>query len=146
MAEVIEHPAQSLAFETGETFSQFADRVYRQSKRPLQYSDGAMIELDPELQYSFMMFGMTRLLTPEEFAAVYEAMMTALAKAEKKGTVPAGLIKTVATPFDVMPPRIPDSFVDGLEEGAVIKTYLVGDTGFAVAKHVAAPEPEPAEE
>jgi len=55
-----------------------ADRLYRQSKRPLQYRNGAMIELDPNLQYSFLMLGMERLLTPEEFGVVYTAMKTAL--------------------------------------------------------------------
>ena len=146
MTTVIEHPAQNLTMRTELTFNEFADHVWRTNRRQLRYSDGAMIELQPDLAYSFLMLGMERLLTPEEFGVVYFCVMQALEQAEKKGLIPTGLVKSVATPFDVPNrPAIPDKFADDIEEEATVKTYLTGEVSFTVAKEYPIETVEPEE-
>jgi hypothetical protein len=143
-AEVVTHPAQNIAVATAETFDQFTNRIYRSSKRQLRYKDGEPVELNPEWEYSFLMLGMTRLATPPEFEVLYTRIMTSIAQAEAAGEIPAGLVQSVATPFDVTPPKIPAQYIEELEEGAEMKTYLVGEVGFAVTKKF--PEPVVEEE
>ena len=143
MTEIIEHQAQSITIQTDETFDQFADRIYTKCRYPIQYKSGERIELDPALAYTFLMLGMPRLLTPEEFAGLLPYVMPAIAQAEADGTIPPGLIRTIATPFDVPPrPAIPAKFADDIGEGVEIKTYLAGETAFLITKKHTEPEIE----
>ena len=63
MTEIIENQSQNLVVQMGESFDQFASRVYGQSKRGIHFKDGTQIELNPNLAYSFLMLGMERLKT-----------------------------------------------------------------------------------
>ena len=140
MTTIIQNQAQSVEVNTTETFDQFATRIFKDSKRPVRFKNGADIELDPKLEYSFLMLGLTQLATPQEFEVLFTAIMGAIAQAESQGLIPAGWVKTVATPFDVLPPKIPNKFADEIGN-ATLKTLLVGEVGFAVVKEEP-PEPE----
>jgi hypothetical protein len=142
MTTVIEHPAMSLTMRTNQTFSEFAEHVWRTNKRELRHKNGSLIELDSELTYSFLLLGMERLFTDEEFAAV----KVLIEEGEEQGKIPKGLVITMATPFDVPArPAIPPEFVNELEEGGEIKTYLTAsDLSFTLAKvYPPLPEEEP---
>ena len=144
---VIEQQAQHLEVRTDESFLEFADRVHRKNMRPLCYENGSLIELDPELEYSFLMLGMKRLLTQEEFVIVYAAFMSEIKRLEDSGALPKDLVRTVATPFDIprsARPVIPSKFADEIEDDAVIKMYLTGNTSFTLGKIL--PDAKPVED
>ena len=135
MTEIVEHPAQQLTLMTDETFLQFADRVQRTNTRPIMHKDGHLLELDPESEYSFLMLGLTRLATPEEFAVLLKIIMQAVDQAEAQGVIPKKWVRSVATPFDIPKrPELSERFADELEEGARIKCYLTGNTTFTFVK------------
>ena len=152
---VVDGGATKISVETAETFSQFQSRIFK-ARKPLQFVTkdeqgevigGAPIELNPESVYSFLMLELTRLATPQEFGALFTIIMTEIAKAEAQGIIPPGWVKSVATPFDVQPPVIPDKFSDQIEEGVTLKVLLSGDVGFNIIKeYPPLPEPEPVEE
>jgi hypothetical protein len=141
MTEIIQSAAQRVTLESDETFAQYADRVFR-TRRPIQYKDGTPIEVDPNLQYSFLMLGLTRLATPEEFGVLYGIIMSAVAEAESQGIVPAGWIKTVGTPFDLIPKPVPSKFADEIPANTVIKTYIAGEMSYDIRLEILPPEEE----
>lgn len=136
MTEIINHPAQEISVQTSETFDQYADRLYKRSRRLFQHGDGTLIELHPDLEYSFLMLGLTRLATPEEFGVLYTTIMTAIAQAETQGLIPSDWVKTVATPLDVKPPSVPQRLI---EDDAEVKIYLTGELQFSVTKQMKEP-------
>ena len=137
MTTVIENQATPFLLRTDETFLEFANRISKSNVCNVGYKDGSLIELDPNLEYSFVLLGLKRLLTPEEFAFVYTAMMDAVHKLEVQGVLSEGLVETVATPFDIPArPAIPNQFADTQEDGADIKTYLTGSLTFTMVNHV----------
>jgi len=140
MTDIVTSPALDITAQTTESFEEFSSRIYKSSKKPLRFKDGKPIELDPTLEHSFLMLGLSRLATQEEFTKLYTAFMTTIAQMEVNGDLPADWVKSVATPFDVIPPAIPPQFTENLGE-AEIKTYLVGEVGFAIVKEYP-PEPE----
>jgi hypothetical protein len=150
MTEIIQNPATDITAADYETFDQYSSRVYHATKMPLRYADprededgnrinpgGLPIELNPELHYSFLMLGMERLATPAEFATIFTVVGAALKQLEQQGKIPADMIKTVATPFNVKVPKIPEEFAPDsrMQEGEpVIKSYLTGEVAIAVVR------------
>ena len=152
MTEIIPFQAQDVTCSDYETFEQFADRVYKATKKPLMYKDtatnedgtlvnpgGVLIEINPELYYSFLMLGLTRLGTPEEFAELFGAIMGVVGQMEAMGRLPVGWVKSVATPFNIRCPKIPEQFADPVA-GTVMKAYLVGDAAIAIRRESPPPE------
>jgi hypothetical protein len=141
MTEIIDNPAQSITAPTDETFAQYVDRIGR-ARRMVQYKNGKPIELDPNLDYSFLMLGFkkdpqtgTGIATPEQFKALVAAIKRNVDEMEAAGLLPEDWVQVVATPFDVIPPQVPGKFVEEAEErGLIIKTLLVGNIGFAIAR------------
>ena len=81
------------------------------------------------------MLELERLLTQQEFVAMYTVMMGAVQQAESQGIIPANLIRRVATPFDVPEvPVIPDGNLNDIGN-AEIKIQLIGEVGINIVKH-----------
>jgi len=142
MTDIISNPAHQITAQSAETLDEYSARIRKSSMKPIRYKDGTPIELDPKLQYSFLMMGLTRLATPEEFGALYTAIMTTVAQMEASGALPEGWVKTVATPFDVLPPAVPEQYTENIGEDEV-KTFLVGEAGFSIVRVSPPPPPEP---
>ena len=134
MTEIIQHPAQQVTVNTEETFDQYKKRIKETRTEIRAFKDGMPIAVDSAMQYSFLMLGMERLLTPEEFAAVYMAVMSAIDQMEKAGVLPEELVKTVSTPFDATPPVIPDRFREEAGDGVELVVHFVCNTGFEIVK------------
>ena len=135
MTEVIGNPANKVTLSNKLTFEQVAEQLRTASMTSLSYGNGAAIELNPELDYSFLMLGLTRLLTSQEFGVVYMSIMAAIAQAESQGLIPPGLIKQVATTFDVPKVEGLDEMLDGLiPEGEELHLALRGTLGLEITK------------
>ena len=145
MTEVIQHPARQVSVNTEETFSQYARRIRDTRSEIRTFKNGAPIVLRSELQYTFLMLGMERLLTPEEFELVFMAIMTKIKEMEAAGILPPDVVKTVETPFDLTPPEIPERFLSELAPGVLLESRFVGSMGFEIVT-VYPPDPEEVEE
>jgi hypothetical protein len=155
MTEVIPFQAQDITCSDYETFEQYANRVYKATKKPLRYKDstvdedgtlvnpyGVPIEVNPDLHYAFLMLGLTRLGTPQEFEMLFGAIMLVVQQMEQAGHLPEGWVRSVATPFNIKCPRIPEQFADDIAR-AVTKAYLTGDAAISVTRIIPPLEPEP---
>ena len=133
--EIIEHPAQKLPMVTNQTFQEWADFVQNRNVRPIQYGNGTPIELTDGLEYVFLMMGMQRELSAEEFAGLMPYILNGIKQAEKDKVIPVDVVQQIATAFTIPQcPQVPDKFADEIEADAVLKTYLYGHTTFRVLK------------
>jgi len=139
-----------------ESFDQCAERIYKATHRRLRYKDpdnpenkdGVLIEIDPNLHQVFLMLSLTRLGTPEEFYALFGAIMAMVKQMEDAEQLPRDWVQSVATPFNIKCPKIPEHFADDID-GAVIKAYLTGSAEITINREVLStkePEPEVQEE
>ena len=146
MTVVIQNPAMDITASDYETFDQCADRILKATQRRLRYKDpdnpenidGIPIEIDPELHYAFLMLGLTRLGTTEEFTILFGAIMAVVKQLEEAGQLPDGWVQTVATPFNVKCPTIPEHFADDIA-GQVIKAYLTGNAEVTLGRYIPPP-------
>jgi len=145
MTNVNAGKAQQVAIDNKLTWDEYRERVFRK-RFEIKYRDeydaetGALIKrgepilLDPESEYSFLLLKMQRRLTEQEFGAVYMAIMGTIASFEEAGHLPKGLIQEVGTPFDLIPPDIPEEYEEELGEGEILNTYVVGDIGYRLER------------
>jgi len=151
MTTFIDHQAQEITVQTEESFGDFASRIHRTSRRQLRYRDGAMIELKPDLDYVNLKLGLRRdpqtgkgFATPELFESLSMAIMGTVKQFESQEMLPEDWVQSVATTFDVVPPQIPQKFLDELEEGEELVFCLVGELGLVIEKR--SPQPAPVEQ
>ena len=150
MTEVIQYQATDITASDYETFDECAERIFKATQRRLRYKDpdnpknidGIPIEIDPDLYYPFVMLGVTRLGTKKEFTMLFEAIKSVVKQMEAAGLLPKDWVKTIATPFNMKCPKIPEHFADDIA-GAVVKAYLTGTAQISINREI---PPPPAEE
>jgi hypothetical protein len=140
MTEVIQYQATDITASDYETFDQCAGRIYKATRKDLRYKDpvtgnDVLIEIDPTAFQSFMMFELTRLGTPEEFANLFGAVMLVVKQMEDAGQLPKDWVKRVSTPFNTKCPKIPEHFADDIP-GQVIKTYVTGNAQISLIREL----------
>jgi hypothetical protein len=143
MVEFIENQAQMVVTVADETFEQYAKRI-GDAKVPIQYKDGRAIELRPDLEYSFLMLGLKKLATPEQFGILASTIMAEVQKLESQGVLPEDWVQQVATPFDVVPPQLREEFLTALDADIEIVISVNGYIGLDIQKKYM-PQPEPDE-
>ena len=134
-AEIIRHKAKKLTVNFEENFESLRNRIRTETQKPLEYENGAPIEITPNTQCSFLFLELERLATEEEFELICGAVLQTV-----EGILP-GLVKKVGTPFDASVPSIPQKFLDELEEDQEMKVFLRGETHFEIEKHYKPVEP-----
>ena len=135
--EIIMHPAKTINLQPMETFQRFADRIYDTSRVDVEYADGAKILVEPGYVTSLMGFKLERFLTLQEFVALKEYLENA-----PTTVLPAGLVKSVATPFDIPTlPELPAEFADG--PAGNITVSLDGQLRLLVERAITQEEEEP---
>jgi hypothetical protein len=125
------NPAQVITADTTETFEDFVRRVYKTSKRLIRYGNGKPIELKPGGKYAVIALKLSEIATPAQFDALFRIIMQSVAEATETGVIPPDWFQNISTLFDLYPPEIPEQFQDGSHE---FKSFLVGETGFAIIK------------
>jgi hypothetical protein len=125
--EINPNPAQQITAETTETFQDFANRVFKASKRSIRHGNGLPVEIEPGGIYSTLLIKVKKLLTAEKFFEVQEYIERGIIQAVMDGVVEPDWFQGITTPFDLHPPEVPEHYKDDDHE---IKAYLVGETGF----------------
>jgi hypothetical protein len=150
MTEVIQYQATDITASDYETFDQCAERIYKATKKDLRYKNpetggDVLIEIDPTAVQAFVMFDLTRLGTPEEFAELFDDIMLVVKQKEEAGKLPKDWVKRVSTPFNTKCPKIPERFADDIP-GSVVKAVLLGAAGISLVRELPPPVEVPEEE
>ena len=142
MTQIIEHPAKHISANADETLEQYKRRL-REERSAIAYDNDLPIDLNPNLEYSLLVFGMQQRATPEQFAKFSAAVMGLVKAMEDAGELPEGWIASVGTAIDVTPPVIPDRFLAECDEGVKLIARLSGYTYFDIITQY---PPDPADE
>jgi hypothetical protein len=125
--EINPNPAQVLTVETGESFFKVARRIQEQSARKIAFDNGEPIELNPDSEYSVMLFETTEVLTSQEFEALAPFLLGGIGQAVAAGVISADRITNLATAF-TLPKQPPFPF--DFPEGAGVKVFWDGTTTY----------------
>ena len=125
------NPAQQVVVNTETTFTDFANKVRKESKRPLRLGNGELIELAPDAVYTTLLLKVEYLLSKEAFEEFEKRFGLLIAQAVMDGVIEPDWFQGLATPLDLHTPAIPEQYQDDEHD---IKIYLVGEVGFALAK------------
>ena len=125
------NPAQQITVNLETTFEDFKNQVFKKSKRPLRHGNGQLIELAPDAVYTTVLLKVKYLLSAEKFNVLEGIIGLSIMQAVMDGVIEPDWFQGLATPLDLHTPAIPEQYQDDNHD---IKIYLVGETGFAVAK------------
>ena len=125
------NPAQTVAVDTTETFADFANKVFKLSKRPIRHGNGKPIELEPGSKNSVLLLRISELATPQQFEALFGIIMQGIIAATAQGIIPEGWLQGVSTPFDLLTPAIPEQYID---EEYEYKIILTGEMQYVVTR------------
>jgi hypothetical protein len=135
------NPAQNVAVDTNETFSEFSTRIHDKRVLPLLFDNGEPITLNPESKYCVMAFELTDFATQEQFAVLFGTIYQAIKGAEDAGAIPKDWCKNVATLFNLTPPEVPQRYLEEVP-GAKVRITWKGEQRFLIERE----EPEKEDE
>jgi hypothetical protein len=140
MTNVIINPntAQQITADTTETFDDFANRVFKTSKRAIRHGNGEPVEIEPGAKYAVLALKLSEIATPEQFNALFEIIMQSVEQATQAEIIPPDWFQGLTTLFDLFPPTVPEQFQ---EAGHEIKAYFTGEAGFVMTKTPIITEP-----
>ena len=125
------NPAQQITANTAETFDDYANRIFKTSKKRIQHGNGEPVELAPDSVYSTILLKVKYLLSQEKFNVLEGIIGQSIMQAVMDGVIEPDWFQGLATPLDLHTPAIPEQYQ---EEGHEIKVFLAGETGFVMQK------------
>jgi len=129
--EINPNPAQQIIADTTESFQDYANRIFKTSKKKILHGNGEPVELAPDSVYSTVLLKVTYLLSSEKFGVLEGIIGQSITQAEASGVIEKGWFQGLATPLDLHTPAIPEQYQ---EEGFDIKIFLAGEVGLVMAK------------
>ena len=133
------NPAQTITADTTETFTDFANKVFKSSKRPIRHGNGQPVELETDSTYSVVLLKLSEIATPQQFAALLGIIMQGVAEATAQEIIPEGWLQHIATPFDLHTPAIPERYIDNEHEH---KIFLTGEMQYVLTRECKPEEEE----
>ena len=137
-------PAQRVRASATESFKNFAGRIGGETRQPVRFDNGNLVELKPDTEYCLMLLGCRKVLTKEQFKRFVPYLRGAVTQAIADGALEEDWYQSLATVRDFIPEPIPESFLGDCENaGEEVYQYINGHLQIDIGKR---PIPPPWDE
>ena len=119
------NPAGVITADTTTVFSDFVNKVAKESYRSIAFGNGNSIELEPDSAYTLLKLKVSAIATTEQFNGLLPYLMQGVVEATKAGIIPEDWLQDITTALDIHVPAVPEQYVDDEHE---IKMLLMGNT------------------